>query len=267
MRRAPIALALAALPLGASACGGGGSTTSSTTQASAAPAVRAAIAKTAKAPGEHVAVTASATAGGQSIRLAGSGDYDAADHQGKLHVDFALGGVQTGLDEVLDGSTVYATSPLFAAVLPSGKTWLKVDLRAVPKSFAVAAAALATQNPSSALAQLQALTGLKQVGTATVGGLQATRYRGRIDVAKLPASSAAAVRSSGATFGAVDVWVGSDGYVHKLRVPARATAGGRKARTTVTLTLSGFGKQPSVSPPPASQTADASTIAIPGLGG
>lgn len=262
MSRAAVALSLVVLPLALAACGGGGG---GTTAANPTPTVHAAIAKTAAASGEHAALTASVKAGGQNVALKGSGDFDASAHTGTLHVSVALGGVQTALDEVLSGDAVYASSPLFAAVL-GGKKWLKVDLRNPPKSLGAAASALASQDPSAALAQLKALTGLEEMGTATIDGVDTTRYRGRVDVSKLPAESAAVVRSSGATFGPVDVWVGSDGYVHRVRVPTTAAAGGQKVETTLSMTLSDFGKQVSVTVPPASETADAGKLTIPGLG-
>ena len=85
-------------------------------------------------------------------------------------------------------------------------------------------------------------------------------------MAKLPAATAAALKATGATFGPVDVWVGSDGYVHRVRVPTSGSASGQTAKTTLTMTLSGFGGQVRVSVPPASQTVDASKVSIPGLG-
>lgn len=267
MRRLLSAFALLGVPLAAAACGGGGGG-GTTTTANAASAVRAAIAKTAAAAGEHAALTATVKAAGQNLTLRGSGDFDTSKHAGKLHVSIALGGAQTSLDEVLNGTTIYASSPLFSAVLPAGKTWLKIDLQNPPKSLGAAAPALTSQDPSALFARLKALTGLKQVATQTVGGVETTRYRGRIDVSKLPAASQAVVQSTGATFGPVDVWVGSDGYVHKVRVPTNASSGGAKVRAVLSMTLSAFGKQQvSVSVPPASQTADASKVSIPGLGG
>jgi hypothetical protein len=267
-RRPSLGLALLVLPVIAAACGGSGQ--GSTTGASAtdaAAAVQAAVAKTAKASGEHAVMAATVTTGGQSVKLSGSGDFDSVNHLGKLHASVALGGVQTAIDEVLSGSTIYVSSPLFSAVLPVGKTWLKVDLEAPPASLGAYGSALSSQDPATALAQLKALTGLKQTGTQTVGGVQATRYRGTIAVSELPAATAAAVKGAGAKFGPVDVWVGSDGYVRRVRVPTSGSAAGQTAKTTLTMTLSGFGGTVSVSVPPASQTVDASKVSIPGLGG
>lgn len=266
--RITVGVALLVLPVGAAACGGGsGGKGSSTGVTSAASAVQAAVAKTAKAGGEHAVLTASVAAAGQSVKLSGSGDFDSVKHLGKLQASMSLGGVDTKIDEVLSGSKIYVSSPLFSAVLPAGKTWLKVDLANPPKSLGTYASALGTQDPAAALAQLKALSGVKETGSQTIGGVDTTRYRGTIDIAKLPAETAAAVQASGATFGPVDVWVGSDGYVHRVRVPTSAGAAGQTAKTTLTMTLSRFGTGVSVSVPPASQTVDASKVSIPGLGG
>lgn len=262
-----VGVALLVLPVGAVACGGSGKG-SSTGASDAASAVEAAVAKTTKAGGEHVVLMASVTAGGQSVKLSGSGDFDSAKRLGKLQASTSLAGVDTKIDEVLSGSTIYVSSPLFSLVLPAGKTWLKVDLANPPKSLGAYASALGTQDPAAALAQLEALTDVKEAGSRTIGGVEATRYRGTIDVTKLPPETAAAVQASGATFGPVDVWVGSDGYVHRVRVPTSAGTGAQTAKTTLTMTLSRFGGGGvNVSVPPASQTVDASQVTIPGLGG
>jgi hypothetical protein len=265
-RRLWLGVVLLVVPVGAAACGGGkGSTTTST--ADAAAAVQEAVAKTVKAGGEHAAISASVSAGGQSVKLSGAGDFDSAKHLGKLHATISLGGVDTGIDEVLSGLTIYVSSPLFSAVLPAGKTWLEVDLASPPKSLGAYATALGTQDPAAALAQLKALSGVKETGAQTIGTVSTTRYRGRVDVSKLSAAAAAALQASGASFGPVDVWVGSDGYVHRVRVPTSVGAGGQAAKTTLTMTLSNFGGSVSASVPPASQTVNASKVSIPGLGG
>jgi hypothetical protein len=269
MRRAAAAAFVVALPVAATGCGGSGKKTSTTTATPAALAgtVRDAVAKTVNAGSEHVVLSAKVAAGGQTVALSGKGDFDSAKQLGTMHATFALGGVQTVIEEVQSGNTIYVSSPFFSAFLPAGKAWLKLDLSTAAKTLGANASALTAQDPASALAQMQAVTDLKEVGSQLVGGAPATHYRGRIDVSKLPASSSALVQSSGASFGPVDVWVGDDGYVHRMRVTTSANAGGQTAKTTLTMTLSNFGLGVKASVPPASQTADASSISIPGLTG
>ena len=219
MRRLAVALSLAAVPLAAAGCGGAKSTTGdATTALDASSAVQQAVAKTLKAGSVHIAVTASASTGGQDVTLTGSGAFDSKMRRGTLHANVSLGGIQTSIDEVLDGTTAYAQSPLLSALLPAGKTWLKIDLTAAGKALGVDTTVLRAQDPAVALAQLKALQKVREVGTAPIGGVQSTHYRGTIDVAKLPQGSAGVLSSAGTTLGPADVWVGE----RRLRPPRAA---------------------------------------------
>ncbi len=267
MRRLAVALSLAAVPLAAVGCGGAKSTAGdATTALDASSAVQQAVAKTLKAGSEHIAVTASASTGGQDVTLTGSGAFDSKMRRGTLHANVSLGGIQTSIDEVLDGTTAYAQSPLLSALLPAGKTWLKIDLTAAGKALGVDTTVLRAQDPAVALAQLKALQKVREVGTASIGGVQSTHYRGTIDVAKLPQGSAGVLSSAGTTLGPADVWVGSDGYVHRERLTTSSSLIG-SAKTVVTTTLSQFGSAVKVTVPADSETVDAGKVSIPGIGG
>jgi hypothetical protein len=263
--RASALAAVTMLALALTACGGSSKKTSST--AVSPTAVQDAIAKTVKAGSEHAVIAAVVATGGNVIKVSGNGDFDSKAKSGSLHATFSVGGLDSTLDEVLQGQTAYASSPLFSTVLPAGKTWLKLDLASAGKTLGANASALTAQDPTAALEQAKALTGLREVGTATIDQVDTTHYRGRIDVSKLTASTRKLVKSAGASFGPVDVWVGADGYVHRMRVTTTASANGQKAKTTVTMTLSEYGKTVNASPPPKAATVDASTVTIPGLGG
>lgn len=261
--------AVLALPLAVAACGGSKHVSGTTTTSSdAAGVVRAAVEKTEKAGSEHLDIVAATKAAGQPVTVAGSGDFDSPKRVGSMTATIDLASIKAQLREVMSGTTVYVSAPqLFSAFLPAGKTWLKIDLATAGKTLGLSTAVFAVQDPSSALTQLKAVTGLQEIGTATVGGVQTTHYRGRIDTTKLPAAQKGALDQAGTTFGPYDVWVGSDGYVHKMRVVTTSTAAGQSARTTATATLSKFGEPVHVTIPPAAQTADASKISIPGLSG
>ena len=270
MARVAAGLAVLALPVGAAACGGSGKsgTTAATPSAvSAAQAVHRAAAKTAAAGSEHVSLSAKVIAGGQSLSLSGSGDFDTPKRLGALHATFDLAGTQSTLDEVLSGSTIYVSSPLFATLVPGAKKWLKLDLASAGSTFGADASALLSQDPAAALAQLKTLGDVKDLGSEQVGGASATHYRGRIDPSKLSGPAAQALQASGAKVGPFDVWVGQDGYVRKLKISTSAGSSTATVNTAVTMTLSGFGEQVQVSVPPASETLDATNLSIPGLGG
>jgi hypothetical protein len=259
LRAGVAALAAVVLALGAAACGGGGKN-GATGNTSAADAVHAAAKKTAAAGGAHVQLATTVAAGNQSLSLAGAGDFDAKQKVGSLHATLALAGVHTTLDEVSKGTAIYVRSPFLAAFLPAGKTWLTADIGSASSLLGASAGAALSADPSSVLDRLAGLADVREVGKAQVGGTDTTRYHGTVDASKLPG-----VAGSGSV--PFDVWVGTDGYVHKLQLTANATSSGQSVKAAVTMTLSGYGKMVHVSVPPASATVDASKVSIPGLGG
>jgi hypothetical protein len=208
----------------------------------------------------HAVVSGLVTASGQQIRMSGSGDVDPKSQTGTIHVSIGLGGQQVPLDEVLDGKTVYVSSSFFSSFLPSGKKWLKLDVASASNTFGPAAFAL-TEKPGA----LPPLQDVHQVGTATVDGVQTTKYSAKVDRSKLSPAQKSALKSSHVTFGAIEVWVGSDGYVHRARIETSAQAGGQKANIAVTSTMSNYGESVQVTVPPAGQTVDASKVGIPGF--
>jgi hypothetical protein len=252
MRRSVCALAV--LPLVLAACGGG-SKSGKTTTASPLSSVESAALKTSQAGGEHLALKATANASGQQVTVDGSGVFDTKRHRGSLQVNLNAGALSATLTEVLDGTDLYVRSPLLASSLPKGKTWLKLDLAKAAKSKGFNLSDLTAQDPSQTLEYLRTLKSVTTVGTETVGGVSTTHYRAQIDVTKLSKAAAAQVRA-----GTYEVWVGDDGYVHRVRV---ATTGG--AKVVATSDLSDFGSAVSVTVPSTAESYGTTTI--PGVGG
>jgi LppX_LprAFG lipoprotein len=259
MRRFAFALPFLAVPLAAAACGGSKTASTSTASATGDPlvAVKDAAHKTEQAGSEHMKVAGRAAASGQTVTFTGSGDFDSKARQGTMHVDFSAGGLNGGVDAISDGTVVYAKSDLLAIALPVGKTWLKIDLAKAPASKGVGISTFLSQDPAQALTRLLGLRGVTRVGSAQVDGSATTRYHARVDLSKL--SGAAATPGTGT----YDVWVGDDGYVH--RVKAIVASGG--TTSTVTTDLSDFGEKVSVTVPAVAETFDGTNATIPGLGG
>jgi hypothetical protein len=115
----------------------------------------------------------------------------------------------------------------------------------------VSLASFLSQDPSQALTKLQALRAVRKVGEAA----DTTHYRSTFAVAKTSAAKAGT--------GSYDVWIGKDGYVHKLK--ATMTKGG--TTSMLTTNLSAFGESVSVTVPKAADTYDGTKGSIPGLGG
>jgi len=254
MRR--FALALFALPLLATACGGSKSNSQAPTSQDPAVAVKSAAQKTAAAGSEHIELVGRVVSAGQTVQISGSGGFDTKAHLGSLHATLSAGGLNGSLDEVSSGTTVYVKSDLLSAVIPSGKPWVKFDLTKLAKSQGLEASALLSEDPSQALTQLQSLSGVTKVGTEQLGGVATTHYRAAVDISKLPGGLQTGT-------GRYDVWVGGDGYVHRVRMTIASSG----SRATVTTDFSGYGDKITVVVPPASQTFDGSGMKIPGLGG
>jgi len=259
MRRAALLLVLA--PFVLAACGGGSK--SSEVKLSPAAYVKQAAAKSAQAASEHVDLRGAAAVQGQQVVITGSGDFDNSTHQGSMTAHATLSGLDLQIDEVLDGTNLYMKSPLFAAMLPAGKTWLKLDLQTIGKAKGIDFSALLGQNPSQAFTQLQAIGNVTTVGDETIGGAATTHYRVTVDPSKLPHAAKLRV-PAGAKLPTYDVWIGKDdGYIHRATV----TYANGKQSATVTSNFSDFGKTVTVDVPPAAEVVDATAKSLKGLGG
>lgn len=202
--------------------------------------VQQAALKTAAAGTQHVRIAGSVSVAGQPVTIGGSGRLGRS--AGALQVQLAGGAFAGTLDAVVDAQSLYLRSPLLAGLLPPRKHWLRVDLAQAAKSRGVPLGSLA-----QGLAQLSRLSQVSRVGPARLGGVATTRYRGRL----------------AQQLGAVDVWVGSDGYVRRVQL---ATAAGAPQPARATLDLSGFGRKVSVRVPSRGETYDAPASLVPGLG-
>jgi len=264
MRRLAVALVLLSLPLTAAACGGSSKSKapSASSGASAVSVVESAARKTALAGSEHLTLDAAGSASGQQVAVTGAGDFDNKGHVGSLHVDFSAAGISASIDAVLSSTDMYLRSSLFSALLPAGKTWLKLDLAKAGTAQGLSLNTLLSQDPTQLLTALQSLKGATKVGTEQVDGVATTHYRAQVDLSKLPAAPAG---SSGLP-SVYDAWVGGDGYVHRVRVRIATGSGGKKSAVTLTADLSGFGESVKVAVPPPAQTLT-STGSLPGLGG
>jgi hypothetical protein len=239
MRRALVLLV--ALPLVAAACGGGGGSKPSSSVATPLAAVKAAAKKTYAAGSEALKLSANATASGQAVALSGTGAFDIKTARGSMQLNVKAGPIATTVDEVLAGTAVYLKSPLLTSGLPGGKTWVKLDLTKVHVS-GLDLQSLLSQDPGTQLKRLQTLKSATKVGTDQVG----THYK---------------VKEATGAVGSYDVWVGDDGYIHRVVVAQSSP------KVSVTIDLSKFGEKVTAAAPPAAQVYESKNGSLPGLGG
>jgi hypothetical protein len=256
-RRLAVLLLLLALPFAAAACGGGKKSSQTTTTSSATPtdAVKAAAEKTAKAGSLKLTLNVGGATTSAKLAVAGAGGFDTTNREGQLHLRFSTGGISGTMNVVLKGTDLYVSSPLLSLALPSGKTWIKVDISKPAKAGGLDLSTILSQDPTQALDALQNASTVTEVGTLQIGGATWTHYHALV--------SKSAAAKAGGTY---DVWVGDDGYIHRVRTVVAGTAGSTTGAVRATSTLSGFGEPVTVTTPPASQTVT-SNGSIPGLGG
>ena len=181
MRRVLVALQVVALAVGLTACGG---------DALALDPVASAATKTVESGSSRVEFTIAAKAAGQSIDMTGSGLFDYRRPRGAVTYRMQLPGVgNVSMEMRMVGTKLFLRLPqeVVGPALPNGKPWFGLDL---DKSLASEAGLgslgfTQQQDPAQTLQYLRAASsGVKESGSATVRGVETTRYVGRLDFRK-----------------------------------------------------------------------------------
>jgi hypothetical protein len=259
---AAVMAGVAAVALGA--CGGSGSGLSLDPVASAAS-------KTMRSSGEKVELRATLWTGRNwahrnwwgSLLGGGVMTSKAAD----LTLDVSpLEGPSFTVREVYvveaNGPVIYFSSPQLNPQLPRGKRWLRIDVGKIMERELGTKTRLPQMNDPSQFLRLLRSRGLRPVkrGEETIDGQKTARYHVDVDVAR--AIKNARLSKAGArllrqqlqsTRIPIDVWVDGDGYLRRERM--RLTA--RPFTMSLTMTLSDFGRDVSIEPPPRASSFDA----------
>jgi hypothetical protein len=168
--------------------------------------------------------------------------------------------VDGGMTVILDGRTLYLRASMLSS-MTGGKSWIEVPFT----ELGGADASLMNQaeqeeqegNPLLQTQVLASATGVRTVGTSTIGGVPVTEYTGSYSIAtaldKLPASVRSnkqqALAETGITTAHFRIWLDGQQQVRKLVL----TEPGSKESVTVTMTVTSINQPVSVQLPPASQ--------------
>lgn len=205
--------------------------------------------------------TATVSANGSGAVSQGEGELAMMVHASGKTIPLTEIYTTTGGDAIL-----YLRSPAFATQLPAGKTWAKINLTKAEKAQGFNPNTLqpGSQNPSDTLQMLKDATSVQKIGTQQIDGVQTTHYHATVDLAKLASSDPQAARglrqfesqTSTKTL-PVDVRIDGDNHVRRmhLQITARGSGAG-SLHMSVTINLSSFGSPVSITPPPASKTAN-----------
>jgi len=265
MRRLLLLLCLPVLAFVAAGCGSGG--------ALALDPVASAATKTQQSGTYAFDFTAAMHVLGKPLSFSGSGQVDAANSALDMTMDFGsllpaslTQGTGTTAEVRLVDKVAYVNLPFLASKLPSGKSWLKVDLSALAGTAGLGSVDQA--DPQQYLQQLLASKNTQKVGTDTIGGEQMTHYRTTIDpsarLGDLPANVRAQARKALKQLGTkgipADVWVDSNGLLRRESVSLAFGKALQGATMTMTMNLHDFGTAVTVSAPPADEVFDATSL-------
>lgn len=240
MRRLLLALALVLLLAAAAGCGGSSSSpTVPDGTTGAADAVSLAGQKSADAGSARAAFTATFS-GATTGTMTGVGEF--SQREGHLTMDMSdLGGGAFGDGEaelVFSDLAYYMKLPQGAGLpIPPGKEWFKIDLKELGQTQGLdleELTQLSQSDPSQALDFLQgASDDFHAVGTEDVRGEPTTHFAGTIDLNKVAENAPddlaeqykKLAQMAPSPLVPMDVWIGDDGFVRKLRFEQKLAAG------------------------------------------
>ena len=248
--------------------------------------VAAAATKSADASTAHIALSLAVQspklAAGKELHVSGSGVVDGASGDVTVRLGSLLGAVQAPADApssvraiVLqqggDDLAFLHLTPMPA--LAGGKSWVEVDLSKLASAHGLDLGELVAGGNAVMPAQMldllrKAGATVTDLGPATVGGTSTTRYRVLLDLAEvakaagLPSALVNELGTQATRQVPVNVWIGTDGLVHRVRVAYTI----EQTHASFTATLSGYGANVSISAPPNADVLDATGL-LTSLGG
>ena len=268
--RLAVAGAVACLTATVAACG---STGGSATGAAAAPLSPTQAVLLAAHSAEKVnTFTGTISLQGTVNEAGASGPIDiAGSMSGQMHpslllsenfTTFTAGGENLApMGEVLTTKDLYMKLGMLTQSLHTSKPWVEMPISALSTKSGINLGSLFSEaQNSSPLTEVQLLagaSGVKKVGTGTVGGVPVTEYSGTTAIAKaidaLPADTRAgmqkAVASTGIKTASFKVWLDGGNQGRKAVVTEDGTA----LSETITVTLTSMNQPVTITPPPASQ--------------
>jgi hypothetical protein len=267
------AAAVAALPL--AGCGAGDSARSAASSARNAvdPVAQAAEVTGAQKGGIAMTIDGQVGAAGESVPIHGTGTFARDGRLGQMSMTTSVGGQDIKIDEITRDRTIYMTSDLFKKVLPSGKSWVKLDLDRVAKSQGIDLSSLtggggASQDPTQALEYLKGAGTSTKIGAETINGVATTHYHVDVDLEKVAAKGGAAgkkavqqlERLSGIRTLPLDVWVDGDHLVRRESMRYDMTVQGQRTSVSMKIDMTKYGVEVTAKPPADSETVDAASL-------
>jgi hypothetical protein len=277
VRRVLLSLQLVALAVGLTACGG---------DALSLDPVASAATKTVESGSSRVEFTIAMDVAGESIDMTGSGAFDYGEARGEVTYRMNLPMLgEVSMDMRMVGTKVFVRLPeaLAGSGMTGGKEWAAVDIaKSLEQAGLGSLDFTQQQDPAQTLQYLRAASsGVEEDGSATVRGVETTRYTGRLDfgkalaagIEKLELSPAERQRArqgmkwmldqlgpNGVPF---EVFVDDDGLLRRMTMHMNMTVEGEQMSMKMSMDYFDFGVDVNVQAPPASDVYDATGLLQP----
>jgi hypothetical protein len=263
-------LALAAL----GGCGSSSHASRSTAGARAAKSASATSAGTSVAAIERAAYVTQAGEGlkialkttvqvaGRTITASGEGVFLPASKAGKLSINAA----GQSINEVIAYPYIYVHAP---GPQLGAKPWLKLNAGNIASSLGISLGGTSPTNPAEALSLLSAAGSVRKVGAERLRGSETTRYAVSVELDRLGEAGPAGARSSERAAGklletmtgqstlAMEVWLDAQGRARRVETTLPICTAAGRITATSSVEYFDFGPQPAITPPPASEVAEA----------
>jgi hypothetical protein len=216
------------------------------------------------------------------VLIGGMGSFSIPSHSGTMTLRMSLPAAAAGLSNltipmVIAHGTIYMRfPPQLADRIPGGKPWWEINLAqagnaaGVPGLSSLTGGTSSLNDPGQYLDFLRATSSgsLKNLGQATVNGVQTTHYSAQIELSKLPEAVPASARAGIAQLVAalqkrgtvsqipIDAWIDSSNLVRQIELvydqPISST--GQTAAVSLKMDFIAYGPQPRPAIPPPGQT-------------
>ncbi len=225
-----------------------------------------------------------------NLTASGSGSFSTAQKSGTMTLEMKvpstslpLGNLQMKM--ILRGENFYMKLPSsLSSLMPGGKAWMALNFGELGKAASLPGLGSlinsegSLSDPGQYLNYLKATSasGIQNLGTETIDGVQTTHFRAELDLAHLASAVPASERAAAAQLAAqlekrahlgtapIDAWIDSSNRVRRIALneSMTITVSGKSQPVTLALTedFTSYGPQPVPSPPPADQTIDLTTL-------
>ena len=270
MRRVVFAIQLAALATGLTACGA---------DTIAVDPVASAATKTEAAGSSRVDFTIAMKVDGESVEMSGTGAFDYRDLRGSLTYYMQLPEVgHVRMEMRMVGMKMYMRMPadLMGETMPQGKEWIGLDLEKALGQMGMSGLDLTGQQDPAKILQYLRTAGVdvREDGSASVRGVETTRYVGAMDFQKAletgleesglskeqqkqarDAMSEMLEQLRSATI-PIEVFIGDDDLVRRITMKMDMAVEGQRIDMSMTMDYFDFGVDVDVEAPPASDVMD-----------